>query len=112
MQSSNNPQVVVLGVGNTLMQDDGVGVHVVHELAQAGSLPKNVRLVDAGVAGAGWLQLLEGVEHLLIVDAVRGTEPPGSLYRMTLGALKTRNGPTLSAHEVGVIEVLAMDRRF
>ena len=104
----SDTKAMVLGVGNTLMQDDGIGVWVVRALAESYELPPSVRLVDGGIAGFGWLHELAGVEHLLIVDAVRGDQPPGKLYRLTPEDLLDRRGPTLSPHEVGLSEILSM----
>ena len=100
--------IVVLGVGNRLMQDDGVGVQVVHALSDSYDLPPQVRLIDGGVAGFAWLQEITAAAHLVIVDAVRGNKAPGALYQLTPHDLGNRQGPTISAHEVGVVEVLWM----
>lgn len=100
--------IVVLGVGNTLMQDDGVGVKVVHALSDSYDLPPQVRLIDGGVAGFAWLQEITAAAHLVIVDAVRGNKAPGAVYRLTPCELRNRQGPTISAHEFGVAEVLGM----
>jgi hydrogenase maturation protease len=100
--------IVVLGVGNTLMQDDGVGVEVVRALSESYDLPPQIRLIDGGVAGFAWLQEITAAAHLVIVDAVRGNKAPGAVYQLTPHELRTRQGPTISAHEVGLVEVLGM----
>ncbi|HLB03001.1 MAG TPA: HyaD/HybD family hydrogenase maturation endopeptidase [Nitrospiria bacterium] len=104
------PLVVVLGVGNTLMQDDGVGVWAVRAVAQAYELPSHVRLVDGGVAGLRCLPEIEAAEHLLIIDAVEGEGLPGTIYRLRSEDLPGGRGPFMSAHEVGITEVLAVAR--
>jgi hydrogenase maturation protease len=104
------PSIVVLGVGNTLMQDDGVGVWAVRTLAETYDLPARVRLVDAGVAGLGCLPEFEGAERLLIIDAVAGGEPPGAIYHLTPEDLSARRGPFFSAHEIGIAELLSLAR--
>lgn len=101
------PSVVVLGVGNTLMQDDGIGVWTVQALAEEYDVPAHVRLVEAGIAGLRLLSELEGAEHLLIIDAVMGKGRPGSVYRLTPEDLPKGRGPFMSAHEVGITEVLS-----
>jgi hydrogenase maturation protease len=101
------PSIVVLGIGNTLMQDDGIGVRAVRALAEAYEFPTRVRLVEGGTAGLRLLSELEGVEHLLIIDAVSGKEQPGSIYRLTPKDLPKRRGSSLSAHEVGMAELLS-----
>ncbi len=107
---SDAPSVAVLGVGNTLMRDDGIGVWVVRALARAYAWPSQVRLVDAGVAGLRCLPEFEGAEHLLIIDAARGEGPPGTLYRLAPEDLPAGRGPFMSAHEVGITEVLSVAR--
>ncbi len=101
------PTIVVLGVGNTLMQDDGVGVRVIQVLAGDYDFPACVRLIEGGVAGLGLLSELEGAEHLLIIDAVQGTGPPGTLYSLSPEDLPKGRGPFMSAHEIGISEVLS-----
>ncbi len=102
--------IVVLGVGNTLMQDDGIGVWAVRTLAETYDLPARVRLVDAGVAGLRCLPEFDGAEHLLIIDAVSGKEAPGTIYRLGPEDLSARRGPFFSAHEVGIVELISVAR--
>ena len=104
------PSIVVLGVGNTLMQDDGIGVRAVRTLAETYDLPAYVRLVEGGVAGLRCLPEFEGAEHLLIVDAMYGKMPPGSIDRLTPEELPERRGTFFSAHEIGVAELLSVAR--
>ncbi|MBI3610783.1 MAG: HyaD/HybD family hydrogenase maturation endopeptidase [Nitrospirae bacterium] len=104
------PSIVVLGVGNTLMQDDGVGVWAVRALAETYDFPDRVRIVEAGVAGLRCLPEFEGAEHLLIIDAVTGKESPGAIYRLAPEDLSARRGPFFSAHEIGIAELLSTAR--
>ena len=66
-----DPRILVLGVGNTLMRDDGVGVHAVRALADGYELPANVLVVDGGVAGLRLLGDIAAADYLIIVDAVK-----------------------------------------
>ena len=100
--------IVVLGVGNTIMQDDGVGVLAVRALAQNYDLPPHVRLIQGGVAGLGLLWDLERADDLLIIDAVDGTGPPGTLYRFGPQNLPKTSRRFISAHDMGMAEVLSM----
>ena len=101
------PRILVLGVGNTLMRDDGVGVHAVGALADGYELPANVLVVDGGVAGLRLLSEIAAADYLIIVDAVRRGGVPGSIYRLGQEDLHPRRGPFVSAHEVGIAELLA-----
>lgn len=103
-----DPTVVVLGVGNTLMQDDGVGVQAVQAFMETYDVPQNVRVVDGGMAGFRWLPILEGVDHVVIVDAMTGGGLPGSIYRLDADALPKHRGLLMSAHEIGITEVLSV----
>ncbi|HEY4485963.1 MAG TPA: HyaD/HybD family hydrogenase maturation endopeptidase [Nitrospiria bacterium] len=100
--------VVILGIGNTLMQDDGIGVWVIRALAEACLLPPRVRLIEGGIAGLRLLPDLISAEELLIVDAMNGSGPPGALYRLGPENLPRGRGPLMSAHEVGIMEVLSV----
>lgn len=105
-------RVVVLGVGNLLRRDDGVGVHAVRELARRYRFPEQVRLVDGRVAGPALLGALEGADALVAVDAVRGGAPPGTLYRLPGEALPAAGaGPAWTLHEAGLPELVALARQ-
>jgi hydrogenase maturation protease len=101
------PSVVVLGVGNTAMQDDGVGVWVLRSLAQAYDLPPHVRLIEAGVIGLDLLPDLKEADHLLVIDAVDRAGPPGMLYRLGPEDLPKSRGSFLSAHDIGMVDLLS-----
>ena len=103
-----DPRIFILGVGNTLMGDDGIGVHAVRALADGYELPANVRVVDGGVAGLGLLSEIAAADCLIIVDAVRCGGTPGSIHRLGQEDLHPRSGPFVSAHEVGIAELLAV----
>ena len=101
------PRILVLGVGNTLMGDDGIGVHAVQALADSYELPANVRVADGGVAGLRLLGEIAAVDYLIIVDALKNGAVPGAIHRLGRQDIKTRRGPFVSAHEVGIAELVA-----
>jgi hydrogenase maturation protease len=101
------PRILVLGVGNTLMGDDGVGVHAVQALADSYELAENVRVVSGGVAGMSLLGDIADADYLIIVDALRCGGVPGSIYCLGQEDLQPRRGPLVSAHEVGIADLLA-----
>jgi len=78
-------KALVVGVGNVLRQDDGLGVHLVRALA--GRLPPGVEAVDAGTSALDALWEGDGVARLVLVDAVAGGEPPGTIYRVPVREL-------------------------
>jgi hydrogenase maturation protease len=102
--------VLVLGLGNTIMADDGVGPRVVELLLHQGCLPDGVKLLDGGTLGLDLLPRLEGVQRLIIVDAVETGQPPGSLVRLSGDAVPLALETKLSPHQMGLKDLLAVAR--
>jgi hydrogenase maturation protease len=100
--------VLILGLGNPLLGDEGIGVRVAEELARL-KLPDGVSVVEGGTAGLGLIGLMEGYERVIVVDAADMGRPPGHVVRFTPSDAKfeTVGGP-LSLHQVGLGEVLAL----
>jgi len=101
-------QITVLGVGNILMQDEGVGVRVVEQLLRQYSFPSNVQVLDGGTLGMELLRFLVGTDKLILVDAVAGNLPPGSLYQFQNDKVKAYFKEKVSMHELGIQDVLAV----
>lgn len=100
--------VVVLGVGNDLYHDDGVGVAVVGELA-AEALPPRVRVIEGHVGGLDLLFDMEGAEHVIIVDAVQMEREPGEVVVFTLDEVKMLPpGRIASLHHISLDQVLEL----
>ncbi len=97
----------VIGVGNLLLTDEGVGVHVVQELDRRGGIP-GVELVDGGVAGATLLLLLEGEEKVVVIDTVAAPLPPGTVIRLTPSELKRGEGPRYSLHDLNLTDAIGL----
>jgi len=103
-------EVVVVGVGNTLLADEGFGIYVVRELRRAG-VPEGVEAIEAGVAGYSLLDLLPGASKAIFVDAVEMGMEPGRLARFTpQEVVSTGDGKAFSLHQVGLLEVLELAR--
>jgi len=102
------PSVVVAGVGNLLMQDDGIGVWTVRAIARDCVLPPWVRLLEAGILGLQLVHELRSAQQLLIIDAMNGAGPPGTIYRLDADSLKKDRRTLMSLHEVGLVEVLSV----
>lgn len=102
-------RVLVLGMGNLLLRDEGVGVHAAHCLMKR-SLPKNVTVMDVGTAILDALPLLEEVDRVVVIDAVQGGDSPGTIYRMPLDEFAP-NPCIASMHGFDLSRVLAMTRR-
>ncbi|MBI2876054.1 MAG: hydrogenase maturation protease [Candidatus Tectomicrobia bacterium] len=101
-------KVVILGVGNLLLRDEGSGIHVLRELQAHYLFEDQVHLVDGGTGGLGLLPLIEGAEHLIVIDAVQTSHPPGTLFRFTPAEILHENTPRLSSHELDLAGVLQL----
>jgi hydrogenase maturation protease len=95
-----------MGVGNPLMRDEGVGVHVAALLQRLVTFPGEVEVIDAGTMGLGILNLFRDIDYLLVVDAVDGTEhPAGTVVRMSPEDIRP-NQVMHSMHDVRFADVL------
>jgi hydrogenase maturation protease len=99
---------VVLGVGNLLRRDDGIGVRVVQELAATHHFPVGATLVDAGTAGLRLLPLLDQADHLIVVDAVDVGVTPGTVLVFGAQVTEAEVMPRMYPHETGPLELLAL----
>ena len=100
--------VLILGLGNPLLGDEGIGMRVVEDLKGL-ELPDGVTVVEGGTAGLGLIGLMEGYQRVIIVDAADMGHPPGRVVRFTPleAQFKTAEAP-LSLHQIGLGEVLAL----
>ncbi len=101
--------VLVLAVGNPLRSDDGVGVRVLERLAAAG-LPAGVEVTDGATAGLDLALLLADRRLVVLVDAVVGEWPPGTVVRLDGSALAA-GGIGGSSHEAGIADAVDVVRR-
>jgi hydrogenase maturation protease len=101
-----NTQIVVLGLGNILLRDEGVGVKVVQELQKRYDFSPPVKMIDGGTAGFGLVTEIEGCKKLLVVDAVKAGNEPGTVYKFRRGDINVQIPQTLSVHDLGFFEAL------
>jgi hydrogenase maturation protease len=108
MQLDGSPvQTLILGVGNLLMSDEGVGVHVIQKLVADYQLPEEVQVLDGGTLGMDLLYYLEGTENLLLIDAVQARKEPGTLVRLEGDEVPAFMSIKISPHQLGVPDMLA-----
>jgi len=105
---TESKRVVVVGVGNLLFKDEGIGAHTVHALQEL-DLPPNVELIDGGTV-PDVLTCLGKVDKLIVIDAAEVGGEPGAIYRFRPEDLATGAGEAVSLHEVGVLQSLSMMR--
>jgi hydrogenase maturation protease len=106
MPDQVTPNTLVLGVGNLLLSDEGIGIRVIERLAESFDLPEGVQILDGGTLGLDLLYYLEGVENLLIVDAVEMDEAPGTLLRMEGEEVPAFLSIKMSPHQIGIPDML------
>ena len=96
---------VVLGLGNTLHSDDGVGPRAIEKLKSKLTLPEDVTLIEGGTLGLELLAYVWDCSYLLVLDAVDFGQPPGTLIRMSGQELHTLPSQG-SVHQLGVADLL------
>jgi hydrogenase maturation protease len=101
--------VLVLGVGNILLRDEGVGVRVVEAMQQM-DLPPGVELVDGATAGFDLLDVLADRQKVIVIDAIDGDFKPGTVLRFSAEEATPQAHAGVSLHEVGILEALAATR--
>lgn len=101
-------RIMVIGIGNLLMQDDGVGVHVIRSLEEM-NWPAQVELVDAGTHSYDLLDYLSRADKCIVVDAMHTGGTPGTVYRIPWQELELKPNPEIcSLHEISFAEAMHM----
>jgi len=99
--------VLVLGLGNILMGDEGVGVRVVETLARRYDLPPEVEVVDGGTSGMDLLNAVADRDHLIVADAVNLDAEPGTVVRLADDQVQAFFRTRISPHQLGLSDLLA-----
>jgi len=107
---AKNKKVVIIGIGNLILRDEGVGVHAVREL-EGRDLPPRVEVIDGGTALMDLLSVIRDAEKIIVIDALKGGGEPGTIYRVCPDDLMAEAEHPLSLHQVGLLEVLGMARQ-
>jgi len=101
-----SPKITILGVGNELLSDEGVGVYIARELEKM-EMPPNVEVFEGGTDGFGLLNLITDTDYLIVIDSLKGGGEPGSIYRFDIkDAPETPGMFKTSVHQVGILEVI------
>ena len=101
-------QITILGVGNLLFRDEGLGIHVIERLETGFVFPDQVSLVDGGTLGLSLLGVVTAADDLIIVDAIRKGGEPGTLYRMGGDDVPYRVLAKNSLHQVDLLETMTL----
>lgn len=103
-------RTLVLGLGNVLLHDEGIGVWVADAIRRQFEFPASVTILEGGTLGLDLLPRLDGTDRLLLIDAVKFGGIPGELVRLEGDALGGVLGVKISPHQIGVQDLLATAR--
>ena len=106
MESLFVSEITVLGIGNTILSDEGFGVRVVEFLRDNYDFPENVALIDGGTLGVELTHFIVGTQKLLIIDSIDGGAAPGTTFHLRDGEIFKHFTQKISAHEIGVQDIL------
>jgi hydrogenase maturation protease len=103
-------RTLVLGLGNPLLGDEGVGLRALTALASAAELPPSVELLDGGTAGLSLVPRLSSFDRVLVLDAVSAGRPPGTVLRLDGNELGRAAFGKTSPHQLGLDDILSASR--
>ncbi len=103
-------KILIVGIGNLLCRDEGIGVHIIQEMEKM-QLPNHIELLDIGTSTMDLISYLEGVKKLIVLDAMKLGEAPGTIYRCKPEDLLPKGEGPVSLHDIGVIETLTMAKK-
>ena len=108
-KSAAEEGTLILGIGNILLRDEGVGVRVIEAMADL-TLPADISLLDGGTYGIDLIDDISGKRKVIVVDAADGGSEPGTVYRISADELFEKTEGSISLHEFGLFEVLRTAR--
>ncbi len=102
-------RLLVLGVGNLLLTDEGAGVHAVNDLGRESEWdPEQVDFLDGATFTQDIFYIFQEYEKVLVLDAVKGGKAPGTVYRFTEANLRDNEEQSLSLHDIDLLDSLKM----
>jgi hydrogenase maturation protease len=101
-----NSGTLVLGIGNYLMGDEGIGVHVANRLEQMNLLPEEVTVLDGGTGGFHLLEYFELYDHIILIDATLDNNTPGTIRKIK-PRFATDFPPAMSTHDIGLKDLVS-----
>jgi len=104
----SSPDVVVLGLGNLLMQDEGVGIHALRLLQETTSFEPEIELVDGGTTGLELLDFFEEGRKVLMIDAMTFDAEPGTIGKVVGDDILAKLNTKMSLHHLGLSDVLGL----
>jgi hydrogenase maturation protease len=104
---AKQPKIVVVGLGNLLLRDEGVGIYLVRALDKGDLGYSNVEFIDGGTS-SDIVSLVEGADKLIIIDSVKGGDKPGTVYRFAIEGLDSHSATRLSGHQLDIVDSLRL----
>ncbi|MDQ7056387.1 MAG: HyaD/HybD family hydrogenase maturation endopeptidase [Persephonella sp.] len=101
-------KIGIVGVGNILFKDEGIGVFAVKYLEENYSFEPQIDLIDAGTLGFGLMRFLHEYDHIILIDTISVRDKPGSVYRLTPEQLSGLGSYHQTAHEVEVLQMIEL----
>lgn len=98
--------LLILGLGNLLCADDGLGIHAVQSICERYVPPANARVLDGGTLGLSLLSYFDGADDVILIDAIAADGPPGTLVRLEGDEVAPAARNRLSCHQIGVADLL------
>ena len=108
MESLFVSEITVLGIGNTILSDEGFGVRVVEYMKKNYQFPENVALIDGGTLGVELQHFIVGTQKLLIIDSIDGGAEAGKTFHLKDSEILNHFTQKISAHEIGIQDILTM----
>jgi len=99
-------RIAVIGVGNLLLKDDGVGIHAIQALERIEDLPSNIELFDCDTNAMLVLEAMDKKDRAILIDAYRQGKTPGAITVMDFESSKFQAAPSLSLHEFHFVDAL------
>jgi len=105
LKETDQPKIVILGIGNILLRDEGVGIHLVRMLDKNDIDYDNLEIIDGGICPE-IVSFIEDAYKLIIVDAIKGGKEPGTIYRLSADDVMADSATPICSHQVSIIDSL------
>jgi hydrogenase maturation protease len=103
-------KLTILGVGNELLSDEGIGVHAIKKLQKI-ELPPEVEVIEGGTDGFGLINIITDTDYLIVIDSIKGGSEPGTIYRFNINdAPSCPDVFKTSVHQIGILEVINLSQ--
>jgi len=100
-------KILVLGIGNLILQDEGLGIQAIQQLQAQFEIPPEIEILDGGTSGMELLTPISDAEQIIILDAVKTGKPAGTIIRLDNEEIPTFFRTKVSPHQIGLADVLA-----